>query len=64
MTAQRTVRSFKAEIIHAGSSRWVSSGLRFATEVEAQKYLLDLACSRPVRNTRVTATSDPVTEGL
>ena len=62
MTAERTVRSFKAEIIPAGSNRWISSRLRFATEAEAQDHLLALACSRPVRNTRITATNDPVTE--
>jgi hypothetical protein len=64
VTAERTIRSFKAEVIAAGGTQWISGKLRFATEIEAQRYLLEWACSVPVRNTRITATSDPVTEGL
>lgn len=53
--------SYKAEVIADSSGKWVSNGLAFATEREAQIYVNDLAMRwLLVRETRVVPSDEPV----
>lgn len=53
--------SYKPEVKTAGGSAWAGNALRFATEDEAQAYVLDLAMRwTAVCDTRVIESDDPV----
>jgi hypothetical protein len=53
--------SYAAEVIADSSGEWIGNRLRFATELEAQKYATDLEWRwSAVRKTRVTFSKDPV----
>lgn len=53
--------SFKPEVTTDGIS-WAGNALRFATELEAQRYVADLAWRWwAVRDTRVAPCDEPVT---
>lgn len=54
--------SFKYEVKDPANGEYVSNGLRFATEAEAEAYGSDLLNRwLAVREGRVTASEDPVT---
>jgi hypothetical protein len=54
--------SYKPEVVADSSGKWVSNATRFASETEAQIYVLDLAMRwTSVRDTRVVESDDPVT---
>jgi hypothetical protein len=57
--------SWKAEVIADNTGNWYSNALRFPTRDAAEAYVLALACRwTAVRDTRVTESDDPATEGL
>lgn len=55
--------SWKAEVLTVGGGdKWSTNALRFATQVEAASYALDLAWRwTSVTDTRATPSDDPVT---
>jgi hypothetical protein len=54
--------SFKPQVVADNSGEWVSNGLCFATQAEAEAYVSDLMWRWTlVRDTRVIVSSDPVT---
>lgn len=53
--------SWKPEVIADNSGEWVGNRLRFATRVEADQYVADLAWRwTSVRQTRVVESDEPV----
>jgi hypothetical protein len=55
--------SWKAEVIADNSGQWCGNGLRFLSREEAERYVKDLSWRwTSVRDTRVVASDDPVTE--
>lgn len=54
--------SWKAEVIADNSGQWVSNGLRFATQQEAEGYARDLMYRwTAVREIRTVEVDEPVT---
>ena len=54
--------SFKPEVTTNNGIEWAGNATRFATEAEAQDYVMDLRMRwTSVRDTRVVETDDPVT---
>lgn len=57
--------SYKPEVIADSSGKWTSNAVRFASETEAQIYVVDLSMRwTSVRDTRVVESDDPVTYEL
>jgi hypothetical protein len=50
--------SFKAEVTAESSGAWASSALRFATQEEAEKYIMFMHAAA-VREARVVEVDDP-----
>jgi hypothetical protein len=56
--------SWKAEVIADSSGEWCGNGLRFATRLEAERYVSDLAWRwTAVRETRVVESAAAVNTG-
>jgi hypothetical protein len=54
--------SYKPEVVADSSGKWTSNAVRFASETEAQIYVIDLSMRwSSVRDTRVVESDDPVT---
>ena len=54
--------SFAPEVIADSSGKWCGNALRFATQSEAESYVLDLASRwTSVSDTRVIEVDEPVT---
>ena len=55
-----TVKSYKAEVTTDATGQWTGNACRFATQVEAEKYVLDLMMRwTAVRDTRVIESEAP-----
>jgi hypothetical protein len=53
------VKSYKAEVIADSTGTWTGNACRFATQVEAEKYVLDLMMKwTAVRDTRVVESEE------
>jgi hypothetical protein len=54
--------SYKPEVVADSAGKWCGNAVRFATEAEAEAYVLNLAMRwTAVRDTRVVESPDPVT---
>jgi hypothetical protein len=55
------MKSYAAEVMVAGESKWTGNAVRFATKAEAQAYVQDLAFRwTAVNDTRVVESEDAV----
>jgi hypothetical protein len=55
------MKSFAPEVLVVGSNKWTGNALRFATEQEATKWVIDLSWRwTAVTDTRVVESEDPV----
>ncbi len=53
--------SFKPEVVADSTGHWVSNAFRFATKLEAERYVVDLMMRwTSVTDTRVVESDDPV----